>query len=135
MTHTAELRDAMAGFLGQFPWDLPRSRPLLHRPPPICALRQRHQTSRGGLAPTSTAPPADAYNTAALSRLFWMDRWHQRNGYARIFPFDPQRGAASYCAKYVTKANGDWDVSDNLAGFRMQQPALFGSSRMPRLRD
>ena len=57
-----------------------------------------------------------------------MDRWQQRNGYARIFPFDPERGAAFYCSKYVTKATGDWDVSDNLAGFRTQQPALFGGS-------
>ena len=57
-----------------------------------------------------------------------MDRWNQRNGYARIFAFDPTQGAAFYCSKYVTKASGDWDVSDNLAGFRVQQPALFGGS-------
>ena len=42
-------------------------------------------------------------NVGHLRRLTWMDRWDARNGYARILKFDPEKGAAYYCAKYVTK--------------------------------
>jgi hypothetical protein len=31
-------------------------------------------------------------------------------GYARVFPFDAERGASYYVSKYVVKANGDWDL-------------------------
>src|SRR6516225_2498584 len=33
-------------------------------------------------------------NVAHLHRFTWMNRWEKRNGYARILPFDPERGAA-----------------------------------------
>ena len=31
-------------------------------------------------------------------------------GYARVFPFDRDKGASFYVSKYVLKANGDWDL-------------------------
>lgn len=68
-------------------------------------------------------------NVAHLRRLTWMDDWNRRAGYARILPFDPGRGAAYYCAKYVTKQFGDWDLSDNMAAFRQYQPVMFGRQR------
>jgi hypothetical protein len=49
-------------------------------------------------------------NVAHLSRLWWMDEWDHRAGWARILPFDHRRGAAYYCAKYVTKGGGEWDL-------------------------
>jgi hypothetical protein len=63
-------------------------------------------------------------NVAHLHRFTWMERWRERNGIARIFEFDPSRGAAYYVGKYVTKQFGDWDFSSNLAAFRIQQPVL-----------
>jgi hypothetical protein len=63
-------------------------------------------------------------NVAHLHRFTWMNRWEKRNGYARILPFDPERGAAHYCAKYVIKQFGDWDLSDNIAAFGQYQPIL-----------
>ncbi len=63
-------------------------------------------------------------NVAHLRRLTWMDEWGRRAGYARILPFDPQLGAAYYCAKYVTKQFGEWDLSDNLQAFRQYQSLL-----------
>ena len=63
-------------------------------------------------------------NVAHLRRLTWMDRWNKLAGIARILPFNAKRGAAYYCAKYVTKQSGDWDLSDNLRAFHSYQPVL-----------
>jgi hypothetical protein len=71
-------------------------------------------------------------NVAGLHRFTWMERWKEwvpkdrenRNGFARIFPFDPTKGAAFYVAKYVTKQFGDWDISGNVDAFRIQQSIL-----------
>lgn len=35
------------------------------------------------------------------------------------------KGVACYIAKYVTKQFGDWDLSDNIVAFRIQQSALL----------
>lgn len=63
-------------------------------------------------------------NVAHLRRLTWMDRWHDLAGIARILPFNAKRGAAYYCAKYVTKQFGDWELSENLRAFHSYQPVL-----------
>jgi hypothetical protein len=63
-------------------------------------------------------------NVAHLSRLWWMDEWNRRAGYARILPYDASKGAAYYCGKYLTKQGGEWDLSDNLRAFRQYQPVL-----------
>jgi hypothetical protein len=63
-------------------------------------------------------------NVAHLRRLTWMDRWHDLAGIARILPFNAKRGAAFYCAKYITKQSGDWELSDNLRAFNSYQPVL-----------
>jgi hypothetical protein len=31
-------------------------------------------------------------------------------GYARVFPFDAEKGASYYMSKYVVKSNGDWEL-------------------------
>jgi hypothetical protein len=54
-----------------------------------------------------------------------MDRWNRLHGYAHILPFDPNQGTARYCAKYLSKDAGDWDLSDNLNRFRTSPPVLF----------
>ncbi len=71
-------------------------------------------------------------NVEQLRRMSWMDRWNGLAGYARILPFEARRGAAYYCAKYVTKQSGDWDLSENLEAFRQYQPvlALSGPTRI-----
>ena len=69
-------------------------------------------------------------NVAAERRLYWMDEWNRRAGYARILPFEAGRGAAYYVSKYVVKQFGDWDLSENIAAFRQYQPVL-GSARVP----
>jgi hypothetical protein len=61
-----------------------------------------------------------------------MDEWNRRAGYARILPFEAGKGAAYYCSKYVTKQFGDWNLSDNLAGFRQYQPILRRVADDPR---
>ena len=63
-------------------------------------------------------------NVAQLRRMYWIDRWNEMAGYARILPFDLKRGAAYYCAKYVAKEINDWDLSDNLRAFANYQPVL-----------
>ena len=63
-------------------------------------------------------------NVGNLRRMSWVDRWNRLAGYARILPFNSKRGAAYYCAKYVTKQSGDWDMSENLVAFGQYQPVL-----------
>ena len=63
-------------------------------------------------------------NVAHLHRFTWMKRWEVRNGFARIFEFDSAKGAPYYVAKYVTKQFGEWQLSDNIEAFRIQQPIL-----------
>ena len=53
-------------------------------------------------------------NTAHLPRMAWLNEWNRRAGFARILPFDPTKGAAFYCSKYVTKQLGDYDFSENI---------------------
>jgi hypothetical protein len=62
-------------------------------------------------------------NVAHLRRLYWMDEWNRRAGYARILPFDGTKGAAFYVAKYITKQNGEYEMSDSL-GRCETQPML-----------
>jgi len=69
-------------------------------------------------------------NVAHLRRLSWMDQWERRAGFARILPFDRQKGAAFYCAKYVTKQFGDWEISDNLTAFSHYQEPMFRGKGM-----
>lgn len=63
-------------------------------------------------------------NVGNLRRMTWVDRWDRLAGYARILPFSSKRGAAYYCAKYVAKQSGDWEMSDNLIAFTQYQPVL-----------
>jgi len=63
-------------------------------------------------------------NVGNLRRMTWVDRWNDLAGYARILPFNAERGAAFYCAKYIAKQSGDWEMSDNLAAFNQYQPVL-----------
>jgi len=63
-------------------------------------------------------------NVGNLRRMSWVDRWDRLAGYARILPFNSKRGAAYYCAKYVAKQSGDWDMSENLVAFGQYQPVL-----------
>lgn len=45
-------------------------------------------------------------------RLFYKELWNVENGFSRIYPYDPLRGARYYCAKYVLKEStkGEIDV-------------------------
>jgi len=63
-------------------------------------------------------------NVAHMRRMKWVDRWDRLAGHARILPFTSKRGAAYYCAKYVTKKSGDWELSENLQAFTEHQPVL-----------
>ena len=76
-------------------------------------------------------------NVEHLHRFTWMERWAARNGYARIYEFDPRMGAAWYVSKYVTKQLGEWDLSENIEAFRIQQPVLplIGQRGSPHLGD
>jgi hypothetical protein len=48
-----------------------------------------------------------------LRRLFWMDRWHELAGYARIEPIDSAAAVARYVSKYVVKG-GEIDMGGPL---------------------
>lgn len=42
--------------------------------------------------------------------------WHKRYGRAQVLPYDPEKGAAYYVSKYVSKGLAEWDF--DLTGFR-----------------
>lgn len=80
----------------------------------------------------------------AVSRIQFEKAWerlHPNNGYANIFPYDPERGATGYIAKYVMKG-GKVDIiapppaaptpalSDD-AGCRARGPEKEGSGHSP----
>ena len=51
---------------------------------------------------------------AGLRRDEAWDWWFKRFGFARILPYEPDKGARFYLCKYVTKPLGDFEFSDNL---------------------
>jgi hypothetical protein len=53
--------------------------------------------------------------------LVWMDKWNDLAGFARIFPYDPGKGARFYLSKYVLKG-GQIDLGGPL---RMQHQQVF----------
>lgn len=57
-----------------------------------------------------TSLPKDAWGKSCC----WVHRWPC--GYARIYAYDPQRGAHYYLSKYVAKALANWE----LIGFEPQ---------------
>ena len=63
-------------------------------------------------------------NVAHLHRFTFMQLWADRNGYARIFEFDSNKGAAYYVSKYVTKQLGEFELGGDIEAFRIQQPIL-----------
>lgn len=48
-------------------------------------------------------------DVANVGRLTMMDKWWDAYGIARIYPYDPQLGAAHYLAKYIAK-DGEIDL-------------------------
>jgi hypothetical protein len=136
-----QLTEAMGGFLSQYPWDwfatftfrdwvksftAHRKFELFMRELekaagiPIFWFRADEIGTHGGRFHIH----ALIGNVAHLRRLTWMDRWNDLAGIARILPFNAKRGAAFYCAKYVSKQFGDWDLSDDLNAFISNQPVL-----------
>lgn len=65
-----------------------------------------------------------------LRRLTFMDIWAEKNGFARIFPYDHNQGAIRYATKYAVKGGEieifySPDVRDRLLGGPVQEPLLF----------
>jgi hypothetical protein len=48
-----------------------------------------------------------------LRRLYWMDRWHELAGYARIEPIESTAAVSRYVSKYVVKG-GEIDLGGPL---------------------
>jgi hypothetical protein len=138
-----ELRENWAKFLSRFTWDWYCT--LTFRDPP--SPERAHRMFRQFVCDIERAAgclvgwfAVDEYgmingrfhihalvsNVAHLRRLYWMDEWDRRAGYARILPYDPQRGAGYYLGKYMCKQFGYWDMSDPKA-LLAYQPVLPGA--------
>lgn len=48
-------------------------------------------------------------NLHGARRLTWMDRWNALAGYARIWPYQKDKGADHYLSKYVIKSLADYE--------------------------
>jgi hypothetical protein len=132
-----QLREAWGQFLSQFQWDWFVSLTFRDEVPTFRAYRILGRFLRD-LEAAAGVPiywfRADEYgarlgrfhmhlligNVAHLRRLYWMDEWNRRAGYARILPFDDSKGAVFYVAKYITKQGGEWAVSENLGNLETQ---------------
>jgi len=59
-------------------------------------------------------------NTDGYMRLRARDLWcnDMKNGYARVLPYDPNKGAGYYISKYIVKEFGDIQFSRNLLKYR-----------------
>lgn len=64
-------------------------------------------------------------DVGGLRRFDYMKVWEQQSGFARIFPFDPEKGAAHYIAKYAAKEAlaGEIDIGGPLEQSAMTFPA------------
>ncbi len=134
------LREAWGQFLSRYPWDWFVNLTFRDEVPTFRAYRILGRFLRD-LEAAAEVPilwfRADEYgarlgrfhmhlligNAAHLRRLYWMDEWNRRAGYARILPFDDRKGAVFYIAKYITKQGGEWAISENL-GMLETQPTL-----------
>lgn len=136
-----QLADAWGDFLAGYPWDWFLT--LTFRDPPGSFRAHRmfdrfaRDIEKAAGVPTGWFR-GDEYgplggrlhihalmlNTAHLPRIAWLNEWNRRAGFARILPFDATRGAAFYCAKYVTKEFGDHDFSENIQAFKCACPAV-----------
>jgi len=56
-------------------------------------------------------------NCFGIRRLTTMDKWYQRYGIARIYPYDQRLGARYYVCKYIVKSVADWDMEINSQKF------------------
>lgn len=153
-----QLREAWGQFLSQFSWDWFVNLTFRGEVPTFRAYRILDRFLRD-LEAAAGVPihwfRADEYgerlgkfhmhlligNVAHLRRVYWMDDWNRRAGYARILQFDRRRGAAYYVAKYITKQSGEFAMSENL-GQLQTQPILqlpgaqkSGFHRLPVTRD
>ena len=135
------LSDALGDFLGQYHWDWYVTLTFAGDVKTFTA-RNRCSTWLRSLEKAADHPIAwfrgDEYgekfgkfhmhlliaNVAHLHRFTWMKRWEARNGFARIFEFDSSKGAAYYVANYVTKQLAEWDLSDSLDAFKLQQSVI-----------
>ncbi|MBA7554900.1 hypothetical protein ES705_47539 [subsurface metagenome] len=56
-------------------------------------------------------------NCEGIRRLTTMDKWYEKYGIARIWPYDERRGARFYVCKYIVKSVADWDMKINSQKF------------------
>lgn len=137
----SELTEAWGRFLADYPWDWFLT--LTFRDPPGTFRAHRmfarfardiekaanvrigwFRADEYGSAAGHLHLHALMLNTGHLSRIAWMQEWDRRAGFARILPFDPTRGAAFYCSKYIAKQLGEYDFSENLDAFKGPRPAV-----------
>lgn len=57
-------------------------------------------------------------NLKHVRRLTWLDRWVDQAGWARIEPYNPEKGATHYLCKYITKELGEVKFSEGLQDFQ-----------------
>lgn len=143
-----QLRGAWGQFLSQFPWDWFVTLTFRNEVPTFRAYRMVESFLRDIEADAGVPIHwfrGDEYgprlgrlhmhlligNVAHLRRLYWMDEWNVRAGYARILPFDDNKRAAFYVAKYITKQGGEWAMSDNLGRLQTQPILPLEGSRKP----
>lgn len=138
---TEQLAEAWGTFLAGYPWDWFLTLTFREPPGSFRAHRMFDRFARD-IERAANAPigwfRADEYGsigghlhihglmlgTGHLSRMAWLHEWNRWAGFARILPFDPAKGAAFYCSKYVTKQFGDYDFSENIQAFRGTRPAV-----------
>lgn len=64
-------------------------------------------------------------NVAHVDHFEWMRRWERMGGgFARIYPYDPDLGAAYYESTFVTKQLGESETGGDVEAFRVNQPVL-----------
>ena len=63
-------------------------------------------------------------NVEDLRRLTWMDWWKEINGFAKIEPFDPSKGAPWYCSRYLMKRDSEYDLGGDFSTIQISQLPL-----------
>jgi len=96
--------------------ELQKHREVLHFHSLMLNLARLHTRTLGNwlkaekvLKKAISSPSTEEIEQLAV-RFYWMDQWNEIAGFARIYKYDPTRGAHHYLCKYITKEHSDYKL-------------------------
>jgi len=96
--------------------EIQKRREVLHFHSLMLNLSELHTRTIGNwlraekILKKGTSDPSTEEIEQLAVRLYWMNRWNEISGFARIYKYDPGKGATAYLTKYVSKELTDYEL-------------------------